>query len=217
MTPRCNICEDTKRVRLPVHHDMEFVQTAADEMIADTAWKEFDCPQCVKKVPYKRVRAMKVITEIDAAEFGKFQNPIQRGLAARFGEYLMKQGLIKFGTDSVDDFSKAKIQVSAEINVVTREDAKIAGVTPAIGAVDGPELSKKLQRQEEERQRRAERWTERWGSIGNAGSNPTPDWARERWRYRGRPGVDVVIEEEPEEAEPEAEDAIANRFSGLEL
>jgi hypothetical protein len=94
----------------------------------DEPSREFDCPQCTKAVPFRRVRAVRIISKVEAEQFGKYQNPIERGLARQFGEYLMKEGLIRFG---MNDETASMVSVNAEINIVTPTIARLAGVKPA--------------------------------------------------------------------------------------
>jgi len=57
----------------------------------DQVYREFDCPACVPMVPYRQVRALKVVSEYDAERARKFQEPItKRSLAAAFGALVEK-------------------------------------------------------------------------------------------------------------------------------
>lgn len=192
MKKTCDVCQGGKVVRLATYQQLGVVSLDDDTSVADVGWKEFPCPQCVPMVPYKRVRAMKVAAAYPPEDFGRYQAPIERGLAARFGEYLMREGLIRFTTDALDDFKKDRITVTAHLGVVTRKDAEIAGAVPEVAFTAPPTLPRKLTRQERERARvrpGAVAWTP------NAGVNITQDL----------------------EEDGDAKNAIADRFSGLEL
>lgn len=198
--PTCNICRDNKRIRLPTYSDLnacdQFDEGFNMPEAADAGWKEFDCPQCVPMVPYRRIRATKIATAYQAAEFGKYQMPIERGLAARFGEHLLREGLIRFTTDSLNNYNNEKVTITAHCAVVSPEDTRKAGTVEEVATVPAPPLPKKLTRQERERitgiSPRAVKW-----------EPPKAPWSE--------PDEDVT----DEFAEPK--DAIANRFSGLEI
>jgi hypothetical protein len=143
----CDICRDTKRVTLVRHVEMNAVDQFSDAAIHATFnAKEFDCPQCVPKVPYKRVRAMKVSTAYDAESFGKFQMPIERMLAARFGEYLLREGLIRFTQSGSKDFGIAadKITVTAHLGVVSPKDVEKSGAVAEVALTEPIPIPKKL-------------------------------------------------------------------------
>lgn len=158
----------------------------------DQGWKEFDCPQCCM-VPFKKVRAMKVSTAYPPDQFAKAQAPIERGLAARFGEYLYREGLIRFTTTGSEDFGSIadKITVTAHLGVVSREDVRRAGAEAEIALTKAPPLPESVRRRL------------------NAGKG-----AR-RWQP---PDVEISFpDQEAVDEFDEPKDAIANRFSGLEI
>jgi hypothetical protein len=194
----CDICHGNKRIRLPTYPEMT-VDPWFDDIpsVSDRGWKEFDCPQCTPMVPYRRVRALKVATAYEAEQFAKFQTPIERMLAARFGEYLMREGLIKFTTSGSTDFGRpsGKITITAHLGVVSREDVKRAEIIEEVALTGAPPLPKKLTRQEQERTKvspRAVRWTPK-----------PPPW----------PDADEPVTDEFDEPRG----AISKRFSGLEI
>lgn len=87
----------------------------------------FPCPKC-RMVPYRKVVAKKVVSRVSIKEFGAMQVPIQRELARKFGEYLMREGLIWFTTDNTDeDFNAQMIEVVARLNVVDRNSGEVSG------------------------------------------------------------------------------------------
>jgi hypothetical protein len=157
------------------------------------------------------VRALKIISAVDAVDFGRFQMPMQRKLAAQFGEYLMREGLIWFTTDNLDGpaaFNRQTVEVSARCNVVSREGGEVSGAEGRMEAAD------------------AELTTPQ--KILN-------QMARRKQGLPIRDGVRVVVIEEPEEIfkpegsrkpkgrrdrvreDRERAEAMGNRFSGLEL
>ncbi len=149
---KCDICQDAKRVRLMRHHELECAPTPAEEMtMLDHVYREFDCPQCVPMVPYQKVRALKVVSDYDVEQARKFQEPIKRSLAAAFGEYLLRKGLISFTTDETDRMSNGEIKIIAEMGAVTVENAERAGAPVEKVETDAPPLSRKLTRQLAER------------------------------------------------------------------
>jgi hypothetical protein len=117
----------------------------------DQGYREFDCPQCVPMVPYHKVRAVKVVSEYDVEYARRFEEPIKRSLAAIFGEYLLRKGLINFTTDDVDRLSNGQIRIVAEMGVVTVKNAEKAGAPVEAVETDAPQLPPKLQRQVSER------------------------------------------------------------------
>lgn len=134
----CDICGGSKRVRLPVHRKLnvsaQFADLADEDKIAETS-REYDCPQCVKKVEYRRVKAVKIVQRVDAIDFGRYQNPLERGLSQQFGTYLMKEGLIKFGVED-DPADATRVFIAAAINIVTQANAKIAGAEEYVAETD---------------------------------------------------------------------------------
>jgi hypothetical protein len=193
--PRCDICDDRKTIRLPIRFAELTVAPVAS--VPDCSYREFDCPQCVPMVPYRRVRAMKVATAYEAEQFARYQVPIERGLAARFGEYLLREGLIRFSTTGSPEMPGPvgdKVTITAHLGVVSREDVKVADAAPEVAFSSAPPLPKKLTRQERERVRTTSPRAVRWEP------KPAP-WA---------PDADRDEFDEPKSA-------IDNRFSGLEL
>jgi hypothetical protein len=146
---KCDICRDQKIVRLQVFPELQVTNSADDlspPCYLAPPWREFSCPQCVPMVPYRRVRATKVTTAYDAVEYGKFQMPIERSLAARFGEFLLREGLIKFTTKGSADFGAMdkKIVVTAHLGVVALDDVKRSGAVPEIAMTKPPNLPRAL-------------------------------------------------------------------------
>ncbi len=194
--PYCDVCQGNKRVRLATIRELTPIESGdALPDVSDIGWKEFDCPQCCM-VPYRRVRATKVSTEYPVEQFGKFQMPIERSLAARFGEYLYREGLIKFTTDGSKDFGmmRDKITVTAHLGVITREDTLKAGAVPEVAITTPPPVGPKLTRQQQER-------------LARISPRAVP------WR----PKADDETRVEFADPFEEPKDAIANRFSGLEI
>lgn len=199
----CDVCQGRKFVRLPTYAELKVIEGDGgrdDFALPSTMepdWKEFPCPQCVPMVPYRRVRAMKVTTAYPADVFGKMQMPIERGLAARFGEYLMREGLIRFTTAGSADLGRMKdqITVTAHLGVVSREDVKKSGAVEEVAMTAAPPIPRKLTRQERER----------------VGVRVSPQAVA--WEPKPGPWTDDPVTDEFDEPK----DAIANRFSGLEL
>ncbi len=211
----CDICQGARRVRLPTHTELGPVSAYDGSTLPatiDPFWKEFDCPQCVKVVPYSRVRALRVVTKTDYEQFGKYQNPIERGLAQQFGTYLMKEGLIKFGASNLgnlDDIFATQIQVSAEINIVTPANAKLAGAEVLVTDVDPPLLPKRLTREQSERLR---------GSPVTSGYGEPRDatpWAPREFKPQAVAQPKTKREAVKEAAALRA--GIADRFSGIDF
>lgn len=190
----CDICNDSRKVTLAVWPTMEvsdFGDDSSPSTISDASSREFPCPQC-RMVPFRKVRAMKVSTAYKPEDFAKMQMPIERGLAARFGEYLYREGLIKFSTSGSADFGAVadKITVTAHLGVVTREDAKRAGAEAEVALTRAPPLPDRLRK--------------RFGKGAT--------------RWQPPPEVDISFpDQEAIDEFDEPKDAIANRFSGLEI
>src|ERR1700730_16297673 len=96
VAPYCDVCQGTmKLVVFTIPEEQNYVdQETGRTLPTQSEHKEFDCPQCVPKVPYRKVRALKVMSKYPAGAFGKYHVPIERSLAARFGEYLLRGGLV---------------------------------------------------------------------------------------------------------------------------
>lgn len=204
MPKYCDVCQGTRCVRL-ARYPEQLVAPDYDEDFdlpksLDAMFKEFPCPQCTPTVPYRRVRAMKVITEYEADYFGKFQMPIERSLAARFGEYLLREGLIRFTQNGSKDFGKMtdKIMVTAHLGVVSRENVERAGAVPEIGVTKAPALPRKITDKERVRLRLTSDMDE---AVA--------------WDPKPAPWVERA--EEPTDEFDEPKDALGARFSGLEI
>jgi hypothetical protein len=84
------------------------------------------------------VRATKVVAQYEPEDFAKFQVPIERELASKFGQYLLREGLIRFSTDSMKDYSRTAITVTAHLGVVSNKDVKTAEATPEVALTRAP-------------------------------------------------------------------------------
>lgn len=197
----CDVCQGNKKIRVTTYRDVEVQDFEGDTLpsVADQGWKEFDCPQCCM-VPFRKVRAMKVSTAYPPETFAKAQAPIERGLAARFGEYLLREGLIRFTTAGSEDFGigmrEDKITITAHLGVVSRDDVRRAGASAEVALTKAPELPENIRR----------RIKVSKGAL--------------RWK----PAVDITFpdQEARDEFDPtdefdEPKDPLAKRFSGLEL
>lgn len=190
----CDICSGRKIVSLRVQSEVSAVDWLKDDAppdVAPSSSKQFPCPQCCM-VPFRQVRAMKVTTAYPAEVFGKMQMPIERGLAARFGEYLHREGLITFTTSGTKDLGPVtdKITVTAHLGVVTRADTRRAGAAEEVAMAPAPPLPSRL-RARLNVSERATRW------------------------------VPPILADEPVEQITdefdEPKDALGARFSGLEI
>jgi len=198
---KCDVCNDNKRIRLPTMRRLECTASQLDDTpisATDPGWKEFDCPQCVPLVPYRRVRALSLVTKYPADDFGKYQMPIERSLAARFGEYLLREGLLRFVHSGSADMGTPsdKITVTARLGVVSREDTLKSGAVPEVALAVSPKIPQKLTRQERDRLDRISPRAVAW--------KPPP--------LPGERSEDVITDEFDE-----PKTALANRFSGLEI
>lgn len=181
----CKVCRGSKQITLPLYEQI-------DPSVTNST-KVFACPECVPTVPYKRVRAMKVTTAYPAEEFGRLQVPIERGMAARFGEYLMREGLIKFTTKGSADFGvpAEKITITAHLGVVSATDVVRAGAEPEIARTSAPSIDQA-----------------RYGKNGRSSQRG------KRWV----PPVLINFPDDPVTDEfDEPRDAVASRFGGLEF
>lgn len=194
--PYCDVCRGEKTIRVATWPQMEAspYDDGDKAFASDLAWKEFPCPQCCM-VPFRQVRAMKVTTAYPAEVFSKAQMPIERGLAARFGEYLYREGLIRFSTEGSADFgpAKDKIAVTAHLGVVTPADVKRAGVAAEVALTAAPPLPGSIRRRI------------KVGADARV-------WKPERNEVEVSWPVEPLTDEFDE-----PKDALANRFSGLEI
>jgi len=184
----CSVCQGTKKITLSLYGEPEVLESG-DGLPEMVGVKIFPCPECVPMVPYKRVRAMKVVTVYPAEDYGRLQVPIERGLAARFGEYLMREGLIKFTTKGSADFgaSADKVTITAHLGVVNATDVERADAEPEIARTSAPQIAR-----EKLGKRRGRRWSP--------------------------PALINVSNDEPVTDEfDEPRDAVAARFGGLEF
>lgn len=196
--PYCDVCRGEKTIRVACWPAMEASPVEDYDTAVSTQSvpsKEFPCPQC-SMVPFKRVRAMKVTTAYPVETFAKMQVPIERGLAARFGEYLMREGLIRFTQTGSKDFGmmENKITVTAHLGVVGRKDVERAGAAEEVAMTGAPALPERL-KQQLKLGPKARRW-----QPNNA-----------------KPEVEITFVEEVTDEFDEPKDALGSRFAGLDL
>lgn len=160
----CPVCVGTKRILLPLHGEITSVLASpvTEPLSSTVSAEEFPCPKC-QMVPFKQVRAMKVCARYAVEEYGRVQVPIERSLAARFGEYLMREGLITFTQDNIDDkdFRKTTVNVTAHLGVVDKASTLKANATAEVAFTKAPKLSPSLT----DRQRRAARVNVRLDAV----------------------------------------------------
>lgn len=120
---KCEVCRDEKRIRLPLYYELD-VMAADQNTIPDVSketWRDFDCPQC-SMVPFRRVSAAKAEKRCRVEEFYQIQTAIQRQLASRIGDFLLREDCVTF--TSVAEPAEGMVAVRAEIYVVGPDDAK---------------------------------------------------------------------------------------------
>jgi hypothetical protein len=203
---KCDICQDSKRVRL-VRHQLQCAPTPAEEMVdVGHAYREFDCPQCVPTVPYQKVRALKLITEYDVEQARRFQEPIKRSLAAAFGQYLLRNGLINFTSDDSDRSMSGRTKIVAEMGAVTLANAEKAAALVEAVETDPPQLSAKLQQRARANAALREKLEvmEPWMGAGIPQPEPV--------RFRASKSTAEKVRDVRESRE-----GARDRFSGLEL
>lgn len=192
----CDVCQGRKTIKVPTYRETSMADEFGDgqppAQMDDSGSKEFGCPQCCM-VPFRRVRAMKVATAYPAEVFGRMQMPIERTLAARFGEYLHREGLIRFTTSGSADLGAVadKITVTAHLGVVSRDDTRRAGAVEEVAMTAAPALPSRI-RNRLKVSDRAVRWEP---GLPNSW---TPD-------------------EAPDEEFKEPKDALDARFAGLDI
>lgn len=202
----CEVCQGRGSVNLPLHREMAVVDKFDDfstPLSEGEDYRNYPCPECGKSektVPYRRVRCVRVMHEADIAQLG-FAIPIQRSLAARFGEYLMKKGYVTFTTDrTTDDKLLERVRFIAEMGAVLPEDAVIAGAP-----LDESEAEMKI----------SAKLRDQMAGLGV--------------RYRWRPEVDINLDQEKTEtfrpvrakvtarSQRLARESQADRFSGIDF
>lgn len=202
----CKVCGGERKIRLPFHDRLLPNAYEADE-VAQSARAEYgtyDCPQCVPMVPYRRVRAKKITAAVDAVDFGKFQVPIQRQLAQKFGEFLLREGLIWFTSDNLDDGPgswRQTIEVTARCNVVDRTGGEVSGAEARMEVAEAEVTAPRKILNEIERRK--------LGLPVRAEVVFTPE--RDFVRRKPKTKRDIMA------AQREDAEAMADRFSGLEL
>jgi len=204
----CKVCGGERKIRLPFHDRLLPNAYEADEVaqIANVDYGTYDCPQCVPMVPYRRVKAKKVTAIVDAVEFGKFQMPLQRQLAAKFGEFLLREGLIWFTTDNVDDGPgswRKNIEVTARCNMVDRTGGEVSGAEARMEVAEAELTAPRKVLNEIERRKLGLPIREKAEVVF------VPEY--EFVRQKPKTKRDMLA------AQREDAEAMADRFSGLEL
>lgn len=99
---------------MPRHRAPDYVATpdAVPDDDMTPPYREFDCPQCVPMVAYRKVR--KLVSEVDVDTGRRLMEPVKRDLAAAFGRYLLHEGLIKFAVVELPD----RLRVTAQMGCV---------------------------------------------------------------------------------------------------
>lgn len=214
----CDICQDSRRVRLLRHHELQCAPTPAEEMMSvDMMYRDFDCPQCVPMVPYRKVRALKLVSEYDVDYGRRFQEPIKRSLAAVFGEFLLRKGLINFTTDESDRLSSGKIKIVAEMGTVTPANAEKAGALVEAVETDPPPLKTRLIQRQRQREKASEKARQAEAAAIARGQ---PSWidrfdpvqSSEPIQFRASKSTAEKVRDVRESRE-----SARDRFSGLEL
>ena len=111
-------------------------------------------------VPYRKVRALKIVSSYGLTDFAKLQIPIERALADKFGQYLMKEGLLTFTTDyNPNNVDKSRITVTAHLGVVTKDNVARSGADAEVAFTQVPLTKEERQRAGLRPDQRARRWT----------------------------------------------------------
>lgn len=107
----CPVCRGDKRIHLPLYHQVCAVE--ADDLgklpVIDENSRYYDCPECVKKVPYRRVTATKVMAFMDSLQTNDRDKALWREYAMRsmvrtITEKLIREGVIQFEPTAPDAY-----------------------------------------------------------------------------------------------------------------
>lgn len=109
MTDECRVCDGRRWIRLPFRRDVSAVQfdPTPAQAVGDSS-RQYDCPECVKKIRYECVGAMKAKRFMDPimspASEAWWRDNAARAMASRIGDMLITSGFIKFDTLPADDY-----------------------------------------------------------------------------------------------------------------
>ena len=111
----CPVCSDRRRIRLPLMRVVSVVQPSSDMMptIEETS-REYDCPECVKKIKTERFEAVKLMSWMDGAmpEEQKVwwrENAVKL-MGRMIAEKLLEDGMIEFKKIEPDVYHDEGIQ-----------------------------------------------------------------------------------------------------------
>lgn len=120
----CPVCRGRGSIHLPLHHDVSVHQLQDDMPIMVESSRLYDCPECVSKVPYRRIAACRVVALMDAdmqPETKKWwkENAAKR-MAADIARRLIDEGYVEFEEIPEQEFHRGGM--SALIRVVAKKD-----------------------------------------------------------------------------------------------
>lgn len=160
MTERCPICQDSKRIRLPLYHQLSVTASDLDVVTLREDCREYACPECAKEevVPYRRVGAVSARRMMDDLRMtpehkASWREATVRSLSLGLVDHLLKNGYIKVEDTPADTYHPGAVQVT------------LRAVAPADVATFDQRVAERQMEVASEVAEEAKRLIDNWGSY----------------------------------------------------
>ncbi len=97
----CPVCRGSKKIRVPLMHQLKVMESQAAEPVLEDAWRDYDCPECVLRIKAERFKAGKYISFMDRDQTSPaakewWHKNAREHMARMIAEGLIKDGFIEF-------------------------------------------------------------------------------------------------------------------------
>lgn len=92
----CDICDGSRKIRLPIRCEMVAVKTADSVIDAGELFRIFPCPECGSYAPVDNISVRREMVSFDAEISARALDSVKRGVAMRLADYLATNGYIVF-------------------------------------------------------------------------------------------------------------------------
>lgn len=160
MTEKCTVCQGSKRIRLPLYHEMSVhqLQDYIPEPVESS--REYACPECSKDevVPYRLVGAVSARRMMDDLRMtpehkSHWRETAVRTLSLSLVDHLLKAGYIKAEDIPADEYHPGAVEVT------------LRAVAPQDVATFDQRVAKRQMEVAAEVAEEAKRLIDNWGSF----------------------------------------------------
>ena len=92
----CDICDGSRKIRLPIRCEMSVVNTDDGAIDAGELSRIFPCPECGSYAPVDNLSVRREVVSFDASISAQALDAAKRGVAMRLADYLATNGYIVF-------------------------------------------------------------------------------------------------------------------------